>query len=80
MKTENLKRVLETSYDFSVNAAFKVIDDWNFNQLDENNIKRFLRNVGYVASQQDIISIIRRIDTDGDAKVKLNEFGEGIRS
>jgi Ca2+-binding EF-hand superfamily protein len=36
--------------------------------------------VGYVASKQELVSIIRRIDTDGDAKINVNEFGEGIKS
>jgi hypothetical protein len=39
-----------------------------------------LRNVGVLASKQELVAIIRRIDLDGDAKVSLEEFGEGIRS
>jgi hypothetical protein len=27
-----------------------------------------------------LIAIIRRIDTDGDAKINIEEFGENIRS
>jgi hypothetical protein len=80
MKAENLKRCLEQSYDFSVQGAFKVIDDWNYKYIDENNLKRFLRNVGYLASKQELVAIIRRIDLDGDAKINLDEFNEGVRS
>ena len=80
MKAENLKRILETSYDFTVQAAFNVIDDWHYKYIDEANLKRFLRSVGHVATRKQLIGIIRRIDTDGDAKINLEEFGEGIRS
>jgi len=50
LRIENLKRNLEHSYDFSVAGAFKAIDDWNYKYIDEKNLKRFLRNVGYLAS------------------------------
>jgi len=63
-----------------VSTAFKAIDDWNYNYIDEQNLRRFLRNVGYLASKQELVSIIRRIDTDGDAKVNFEEFSESIKS
>lgn len=80
MKAESLKRTLEQSYDFSVNIAFKAIDDWNYNYIDFTNLRRFLRNVGYLSSKQELIAIIRRIDTDGDSKLKIDEFSEAVRS
>jgi len=33
-----------------------------------------------VASNRELTAIIRRLDTDGDAKVNFEEFEEGIRS
>jgi hypothetical protein len=51
MKAENLKRCLESAYDFSVQSAFKAVDDWNYTYIDEKNLRRFLRNVGYLASK-----------------------------
>lgn len=56
------------------------MDDWHYTYIDEKNLRRFLRNVGYLASKQELVAIIRRIDTDGDAKISLDEFNEGIRS
>lgn len=35
LKAENIKRSLESSYDFSVRAAFKAVDDWNYNYIDK---------------------------------------------
>lgn len=80
MKAESLKRTLEQSYDFSVAVAFKAVDDWNYNYIDFKNLRRFLRNMGFLASKQELIAIIRRIDTDGDSKLKIDEFSEGVRS
>jgi Ca2+-binding EF-hand superfamily protein len=80
MKAENLKRNLEQSYDFQVGNLFKAVDDWHYTYIDEKNLRRFLRNVGHLSSKQELVAIIRRIDTDGDAKVNLEEFAEGIRS
>ena len=80
IKVENLKRSLDQRYDFSVGAAFKSIDDWNYGYLDKANIKRFLRQTGHIASKNEIISIIRRFDTDGDAKVNLEEFTDGMKT
>lgn len=39
-----------------------------------------MRNVGHIASKQELVAIIRRIDTDGDAKMNSEEFAEGIKS
>jgi len=51
LKQENLKRTLESSYDFSVQSAFKSIDDWNYTYIDEKNLRRFLRNLGVLPSK-----------------------------
>ena len=34
IKAENIKRILETQYDFNIQAAYKVIDDWSYGYLD----------------------------------------------
>ena len=80
IKVENFKRHLELRYDFSVSGAFKSVDDWNYGYLDKANIKRFLRQMGHIASKGEIVGIIRRFDTDGDAKVNFEEFCEGMKS
>jgi Ca2+-binding EF-hand superfamily protein len=77
-KIENIKRNLEAAYDFTVAGAFKIIDDWNYKYIDANNLKRFMRNVGYVPLKKELTAIIRRFDTDGDAKINYPEFVSGI--
>jgi Ca2+-binding EF-hand superfamily protein len=80
LKAENIKRSLESSYDFSIKSAFKAVDDWNYSYIDKQNLKRFLRYMGHLASKSEIIAILRRFDLDGDAKVNLVEFGEAIKT
>lgn len=75
-----MKRTLENSYDFSFQKAFKAIDDWCYNYIDQSNLKRFLRGMGYVATKQELIAILRRFDMDGDAKISFQEFEYGMRS
>jgi Ca2+-binding EF-hand superfamily protein len=75
-----MKRTIENGYDFTFKKAFCAIDDWNYGYLDQQNLKRFLRNMGHVATKQELIAILRRYDVDGDAKINFKEFELGIRS
>ena len=75
-----MKRALENAYDFSVQKAFRAIDDWNYNYIDSSNLKRFLRSMGHLATKQELIGILRRFDMDGDAKINLAEFALGMKS
>lgn len=43
LQVENQKKTLEMTYDFTVQGAFKSIDDWSYGYLDQANLKRFLR-------------------------------------
>lgn len=36
--------------------------------------------MGHVATKQELISILRRFDLDGDAKISFQEFTNGIQS
>jgi hypothetical protein len=36
--------------------------------------------MNYVPTRFELVSIIRRIDTDGDAKLKVKEFSETVKS
>jgi hypothetical protein len=36
--------------------------------------------MGHLASKQEIIAILRRLDLDGDAKINYQEFGEAIKT
>ena len=64
-----MKSELEIRYDFSIYASFKAIDRYNEGLIDAYNLGQFLRNNGHYASEKELLAIIRRIDTDGDAKL-----------
>ena len=73
-----LKQDLLTAYDFNMDACYKVIDDCNFGFIDTSNLKRFLVKCCIYASDALLISIIRRMDLDADARLNKREFNDGI--
>ena len=75
-----LKRELEIRYDFSSLAAYRSIDRYNDGRINTFNLGTFLRSVGHYASETELLAIVRRMDTDGDAQLSYSEFAEFIRS
>ena len=71
---------MEAQYDFNIQSAYKVIDDWSYGYLDSRNLRRFLRNMGILMPKSELVALIRRIDLDGDAKISYEEFFEGVKS
>ena len=78
-RLESLKRECEVQYDYSSYAAFRSVDRFNSGRLDTINIGAFLRQNGHYASELELLAIVRRMDTDGDASVNLSEFCEFVR-
>ncbi len=79
-RQEILKGDLEVRYDYSSYAAFRSIDKYNEGNINTFNLGSFLKNNGHYASEKELLAIIRRIDTDGDAKLSYSEFSDFIRS
>ena len=75
-----LKRELESRYDFSSLAAYRSIDRYNDGRINTFNLGTFLRSVGHYASETELLAIVRRVDTDGDAQLSYSEFAEFVRS
>lgn len=75
-----MKRLIENAYDFTFKKAFQAIDDWNYKYIDMNNLKRFFIKTSHIPSKQELVSILRRFDLDGDAKISFTEFKEGMKS
>jgi len=78
-RLEDLKRELELQYDYSPFAAFRSVDRYNSGRIDTVNAGSFLRQQGHYASEMELLAIIRRIDTDGDAIINYSEFAEFVR-
>lgn len=78
-RSDNLKRDLFSRYDYSTYSTFRTVDRYNDGFIDSYNLKVFLKNNGHYADDREVLSIIRRIDTDGDAKLNYEEFSEFLR-
>jgi hypothetical protein len=44
------------------------------------NLKRFLVKISLVPTKYELLAVLRRLDTDGDGKLKRGEFEDGIKS
>lgn len=75
-----LRRDLEVRFDYSVLSAYRSVDRYNDGNINSVNLGSFLRSQGHYASERELLAIIRRIDTDGDARLSYSEFAEFMRS
>ena len=75
-----LKRDLEIRYDYSTLSAWRSVDRYNDGRIDTFNLGTFLRGCGHYATETELLAIVRRIDTDGDARLSYSEFAEFLRS
>ena len=71
-----MKRELEIRYDYSTYATYRTIDKYNDGFIDTYNLGYFFKNNGHYPTEKELLAIIRRIDTDGDAKLSYLEFSE----
>jgi len=76
--TEEIKQRMEASKTFCCEAAFQCVDDWSYGFIDRKNLSSFFRKHNYKASRTECLSVIRRFDLDGDARVSNREFIEGL--
>lgn len=75
-----LKRDLECSYDYSALTAYNTIDKFRTSALNTVNLGGFLREMGHFASETELIAIIRRLDTNGDASITYSEWCEFLNA
>ena len=75
-----LKGELECRYDFTAYASYRSVDKYNDGRISTLNLGSFLRSCGHYATERELLTIIRRIDTDGDAALSYAEFSEFLRS
>jgi len=78
-RLETLKRDLELGLDYTAMAAFRSVDRFNSGVITTVNLGAFLRDNGHFATEGELLAIIRRIDTDGDADVDYAELAEFLR-
>lgn len=64
---EEKRRALSARYDFSLLELFRLIDRPGTSYLTRIKMIDFIRRNGFSAFDEDIDSILRRVDNDGDA-------------
>ena len=78
-RIEISRETLMRRYDFGVYAAFRSVDRYNDGFIDAINLGSFLRQHYHYLTEREQLAIIRRIDTDGDAKISYTEFCDFMR-
>lgn len=74
-----LKRELHVQYDYSPIAAFRSVDKYNSGRVDTVALGNFLRIQGHFSNEMELLAIIRRIDTNGDAIISFDELNEFLK-
>ena len=77
---EQAKLLLLSRYDYSPLLAFRSVDRYNCGRIDCLNLGVFMKACEYHnLHENDVMAIIRRIDTNGDACLDFNEFCEFLK-
>lgn len=71
-----LKKDLELGLDFNTLASFRTIDKFNSGVITTVNLGAFLRDNGHIATESELLAIVRRLDTKGNASVTYTEWLE----
>lgn len=74
-----LKSDLYLGLDYTVMAAFRSVDKNNSGSITTVNLGGFMREHGHFASETELLAIVRRLDTDGDASINYSEWTEFLR-
>lgn len=63
---ESLKHEVRGMCDYTATAVFRAVDKYNDGAITMNNLRNFLAAQGAYLCEQELVPIIRRIDTDAD--------------
>lgn len=73
-----MKRELSSFISYTPLSAYHDVERYE-GKIDTVNLDAFLRFHGHFASDIELLSIIRRMDADGDATVSANEWSDFLR-
>ena len=71
---------LEKRPDFTTFAAYRTIDRYQEGHINISNLQEFFRAFGNYLVETEVFAIIRRVDTDGDARLSYEEFADFFRT
>jgi len=66
--------------DYSAYASYRTIDRHEEGSINVANLQDFFRQFGTYLVEQEVFAIIRRIDTDGDARLSFEEFADFFKT
>eukprot|EP00347_Sterkiella_histriomuscorum_P013526 403364375 len=77
---ETKKQELITQYDWSALEAFRIIDEYSHGNVNNDNLRVFLRQYDSFASvaEEDMTKLIRKYDKDSDKAWSFREFINAI--
>lgn len=78
MESEPQKRLLYEIDNFSYALLFSTIDREDSGFIDFNNLNGFFESQGIYPYEEEVISILRRLDRDDDGRITLQEFKNGL--
>ena len=76
---EKLKDGLVTNKDFDYYDAFTFIDNTKEGNIDPDNMQTFIKKHKSNVTEDEVLAIFRRVNTDTDAKIKFKEFFKFFR-
>lgn len=77
-KIELLKDDLVNRYDYDGLNAFKTVDIDRLGYLDHETIYQFFQRNKIIASDDDVLALLRRLDKDQDGRISYAEFVDGV--
>lgn len=78
MESEPQKRLLQECENFSYALLFSIIDKADSGFIDFNNLNGFFEGQGLYPYEEELISILKRLDKDDDGRITLEEFKNGL--
>jgi Ca2+-binding EF-hand superfamily protein len=55
------------------------VDELNEGEINVDNMRGFLKRAGHYPTEEEVIAIIRRVDTNADSSISYAEFSEAIK-
>jgi len=71
---EVLRAALRQRPYFNIKAAFAFMDRSNYGSIGIDDLRDFLANNGYYATERELICLISKADRTGDGRITFNEF------
>ena len=78
LRLEQVKIEMEQMSDYRLSSLFKMLEPVKKKYITSFCIKKFLQRMGHKVINQELISIVRRLDIDGDSRITYKEFVEAV--